>query len=227
MKRVLILLFVLANLYSKGQAKLEMSPIHMFAPANANTPASSVTYSTAVGITAFIKNTGTAAYTGSITLSAKRDTTAGVFCDSICLVTTSPLQPGDSIQGSLSFIPVPGPNGFKVAGNGNTIVVWPFASNVIIGDSLRDVVWITDANGIKEFESELFKLYPNPCINSINIKPIQQDNYKKIIIYDVFAKKIKELDYVETIDVSELKKGSYWMIIYYENATIKLPFIKE
>lgn len=227
MKQLLILLFVLTNLYSKGQAKLEMSPIYMISPASANTPASTVTYSTQVSISVYVKNTGNAVFSGAIAISAKRDTTTGVFCDSISIATLLPLQPGDSLQGSLSFTPTPGANGFKVAGNGNTIVVWPFASGVNVGDSLRSIIWVNDVNGIKEIESGMFNLYPNPTINQIHIKPTKQSDYKKTVMYDAFAQKIKELDYSETIDVSELKAGSYWLIIYSDTSIYTIPFIKN
>lgn len=227
MKRLLILLFVLANLYSKGQAKLEMSPVHLFTPANANTPASSVTYSTTVNLTVFVKNTGNATYSGSISVMAKRDTVGGVFLDSIHMVTLIPLQPNDSLQVPLSFIPSTGPNAFKVAGNGNTIVVWPFVIGTPIGDSLRSVVWVNDLSGVREIESNQFKLFPNPTIHQINIKPIKPLDYKKIIVYDAFARKVKEIEYSETIDVSELKSGSYWIIIYSDTSSYKIPFIKQ
>lgn len=227
MKQLFILLFVLATLYSKGQAKLEMSSIYAFSPANADTPTSSVTYSTPVSMTIYVKNTGNTAFNGSISVNAKRDTIGGVFCDSISITTLLPFLPGDSLQGTLSFTPTPGATGFKVAGNGNTIVVWPFASGVVLGDSLRNTLWINDASGIKEMEPSLFQLFPNPATNFLNIKPIKPFNYKKIIIYDMFAKKIKELSYSEIIDVSELKSGYYCIIISSETGSYRLPFVKE
>lgn len=227
MNRLLILLFVLASLLSKGQAKLEMSPIYTISPASANTPASTVTYSTTVNLTVFVKNTGNATYSGSISVMAKRDTIGGVFLDSIHMVTLIPLLPNDSLQVPLSFTPSPGANGFKVAGNGNTIVVWPYVSGIPTGDSLRSTIWVSDANSIKEIKSNQFKLFPNPAVNQIHIKPIKQSDYKKTIIYDAFARKIKELDYSETIDVSELKPGTYWLVIYSDSSSYKIPFIKE
>lgn len=227
MKRLLILLFMLANLYSNGQAKLEMSLVHVFTPANANSPSSSVTYSSTVNLTVFVKNTGNAAYSGSISVMAKRDTIGGVFLDSLHMITLVPLLPNDSLQVPLSFIPSPGPNAFKVAGNGNTIVVWPFVSGALLGDSLRSTVWVTDVISLKEIEQGMFRLFPNPTINQINIKPIKPLDYKKIIVYDVFARKVKEIEYSEIVDVSELKSGSYWIIIYSDTSSYKIPFIKQ
>jgi hypothetical protein len=51
--------------------------------------------------------------------------------------------------------------------------------------------------------------------------------YKNIIIYDVFGRKVTELAFNETIDVSELKAGTYWMIIHAENKSYRTNFIKE
>ena len=42
MKRLLILLIVLTELTSYGQAKIDMSPVFSFTPANATSPASNV-----------------------------------------------------------------------------------------------------------------------------------------------------------------------------------------
>ena len=58
MKRLLILLIVLTELTSYGQAKIDMSPVFSFTPANATSPASTVSYTTQVNFSAYIKNTG-------------------------------------------------------------------------------------------------------------------------------------------------------------------------
>lgn len=220
MKHLLLFVFVLAMFICNGQAKIEMSPFISISPND------TATYNSSVSLNVFVKNTGNLSYSGIITIYAKRDTVAGVFCDSTSLTTLMPFQPGDSLQASLTFSPTAGPNAFKVAGNGNTIVVWPI-SNSLIGDSLRTILWISDANGIKEFESDQFKLFPNPVFDTLTIKPFINAEYKKIIIYDVFARKVKEMQYSENIDLSELKSGTYWMIINSLNKSYRVPFIKE
>ena len=228
MKRLLILLFILAELASYGQAKIGMMSILSFTPASAITPSSTVTYSTGVSFRAYVKNFGNALFTGSVTVQAKRDTTAFVSgLDSITIGAT--LQPGDSVSVVLSFTPNPGPLGFKSGGNGNTIVVWPIIidGSGIDGDSVRPVIWVNDVNSVFEFENNEFKLYPNPVIHDLTIKAQNYNQYKNIIIYDVFARKVKELSFKETIDVSELNAGSYWMIINSEDKSYRINFIKE
>lgn len=228
MKRLLILLFVLAELASYGQAKIGMMSILSFTPASAITPSSTVTYSTGVSFRAYVKNFGNALFTGSVTVQAKRDTTAFVSgLDSITIGAT--LQPGDSVSVVLSFTPNPGPLGFKSGGNGNTIVVWPIiiAGSGIEGDSVRPIIWVNDLSSVFEFEKNQFKLFPNPVLNELTLKSNTNNNFKKIIIYDVFARKVKELSFKETIDVSELNAGSYWMIINSEDKSYRINFIKE
>lgn len=228
MKRLLILLFILAELVSYGQAKIGMMSILSFTPASATTPSSTVTYSTGVSFSAYVKNFGNAAFTGSITVQAKRDTALFVpVLDSITIGTT--LQPGDSVPVVISFTPNPGPLGFKSGGNGNTIVVWPIivAGSGIEGDSVRPIIWVNDLSSVFEFEKNEFKLYPNPVVHDLTIKSQSGYNYKKITIFDVFARKIKEINYKEIIDVSDLTAGSYWMIISSGDKSYRINFIKE
>lgn len=227
MKRFLILLFVLAELLSYGQAKIGMSPVLTFTPANATTPISSVTYSSSVSFMAYVKNFGNATFTGSVTVLTKRDTTFGPIVDSITIGLN--LIPNDSVSVSSSFVPSSGLSAFKSGGNGNTIVVWPyiFLGGAIQGDSVRSTIWVNGTAGIYEFEYRPFKLYPNPVIHDLTIKAQNNNQYKNIIIYDVFARKVKELSFKETIDVSELNAGSYWMIINSEDKSYRINFIKE
>jgi hypothetical protein len=140
------------------------------------------------------------------------------------------LAANDSSETVLTFTPTPGPNAFKSGGNGNTIVVWPFiapGTTTTIGDSVRPIIYISDANSVYEFEKTLFNIYPNPVSKDLIIKTSHAATYNRIVIYDVFARKVKELSFKETVDVSELQSGSYWMIIESETKSYRIPFIKE
>lgn len=227
MKRFLILLFIVTRLIGYGQAIIGMSPVFSFTPANAGTPSSSVNFGDTVYLQVSVKNHGNAYFSNWISLQAFRDTTNGVLCDSTNIFLS--LQPNDSASQIITFVPSFGPNAYKSAGNGNTIVVWPYIKmgGGIQGDSVRPVLWINSINRVSEFENNSFKLYPNPVINSLTIKSQSNADYKKIIIYDVFARKVKELTFIETIDVSDLKSGSYWMIISSESKSYRINFIKE
>lgn len=230
MKRILILFFVLAELASYGQAKIGMSPIFTFTPSGAGSPSVGVNYGDTVNLITWVKNSGSSPFNGWINLQAFRDTTSGVLCDSANISLN--LLPNDSISTILTFTPGPGVNAFKVGGNGNTIVVWPYiipggSSSAIQGDSVRPIVWISSVNSVFEFEKNQFNLYPNPVIQDLNIKTQSGIRYKNIVIYDMFARKVKELSFKETIDVSELNAGSYWMIINSEDKSYRINFIKE
>ena len=213
MKQFFLFLFVIIQTASFSQAKISMSQAFSITPIGATTPSSNVNYTTTVTFFGYISNKGTSSFTGTVAIQAMRDTTFGVFLDSTSIFAS--LLPNDSAAVSISFIPSPGNNAFKSGGNGNTIVVWPkvISGSAIIGDSLRPVIYVNATSSIFEFEKNSINLYPNPVINSLNITSENSERYKTIIIYDVFARKIKELSYQEKIDVSDLISGNYWMII--------------
>ena len=227
MKRLLLLIFVLFELISYGQAKIGMSPIFSFTPASAGTPSSTVNFADTVFLKVYIKNSGDVSFNNYIRINAFRDTTGGILCDSTGISLS--LAPNDSVPHILTFIPTSGPTAFKSGGNGNTIVVWPYIifGPGVQGDSVRPVVWINSVQSVFEFEKNQFKLYPNPVLHELTIKSINNSNYKKIIIYDVFARKVKEMTYKEIIDVSDLTAGSYWIIISSEEKSYRVSFIKE
>jgi hypothetical protein len=230
MKRLLIFLFVLTELVSYGQAKIGMSPIFSLTPMSAGTSSLGVQYGDSVSLTAYVKNYGNATFTGSLRVVAQRDTTNGIYCDSTAALFPPPLLPNDSILVVLSFTPTPGPNAFKVAGNGNTIVVWPFivSGATELGDSVRPVVWISSTSSVLELNKGNFKTYPNPVLHDITVSPLKEGHsYKTITIYDMFARKVKETIFKETTDVSDLVPGSYWMIIQSEEKSYRINFIKQ
>lgn len=229
MKRFLIFLFFLTTLatYAQIGAKIGMSPVLSFTPASATSPSSTATYSTPINFTAYVKNFGSAVFTGSITIQAKRDTIGGVLLDSVSIGGV--LQPNDSIPVAISFIPSAGAAAFKSGGNGNTIVVWPIIiiGTGELGDSARSTIWVNGATSIYELESTTFKLFPNPVISNLTIKSKDNIKYQNISIYDVFARKVKEFQFKETMDVSELNSGLYWMIIESEKKSYRVTFIKQ
>jgi hypothetical protein len=229
MKRLLILLFVILQVTSYSQAIIGMSHVFSFTPASAGTPLSTVNYGDTVHLAVYVKNSGNVNFNGVITIHSKRDTVGGVFCDTNSVVNS--IIAHDSVFIDLTILPTPGLGAFRSAGNGNTIVVWPLIKQTITptiyGDSVRPVLWINSVNSVREFENNLFKVYPNPVIHDLTIKAQNNNQYKNIIIYDVFARKVKELSFKETIDVSELNAGSYWMIINSEDKSYRINFIKE
>ncbi|MBI3518604.1 MAG: T9SS type A sorting domain-containing protein [Bacteroidetes bacterium] len=227
MKRFLILFLALVPIICLSQAKIGMSHSYTITPVAASSPTSGVLYGDSVHIYSFVKNSGNALFTGSVKLQVKRDTTNGVKCDSVAINVF--LQPNDSVLTLLTFAPAPGIYAFKSGGNGNTIVVWPFVidPSVLPGDSIKTTIWISGTAGIHEFDLNPFKLYPNPASQFITIKAQKPGIYKTMILYDVFARKIKELDFEEQVDVSDLKPGTYWIMIHTKDTSYRISFIKE
>lgn len=231
MKRLLFLVFLISSIVCHSQALISLSPVYSFTPAGANTSASTVTFSTSVSLKVYIKNKGNANFTGAIGVVAYRDTTGGILCDStttLCFI----MQPNDSISTTLTFTPSSGPNAFKSGGNGNTIVVWPYivpGSGDIgdIGDSVKTTVYVNDPNSVLELDKHSFSIYPNPVTQTIHLKNQNSSAYKYIVIYDVFGRKVKEASFKESIDVAELKTGNYWMMIYSDDKTYRVSFVKE
>ena len=227
MKRLLIFLFVIIELVSYGQAIIGMGSTYSLFPAAAGNSTVGVSFGDTITIYAAVVNTGNATFNGLITVSAKRDTTAGVSCGSNSFSLT--LIPGGSFTTSISFTTTSGPNAFKSGGNGNTIVVWPLiiTGSGVNGDSVRPIIYINDPNSVYEFEKTLFHIYPNPVLKDLTIKTPNLATYHRIVIYDVFARKVKEIAFKESIDVSELHAGSYWMIIESQTKSYRIPFIKQ
>ncbi len=227
MKRFLIIFLVLVPVIYLSQAKIGMGHSYTITPVAATNPSVGVLYGDSVHIYSYVKNSGNVAYTGSVQVQAKRDTTSGITCDS--LITNISLQPYDSILTHLVFTPTPGLYAFKVGGNGNTIVVWPYISNssVLMGDNFKSVIWISGAAGIREHEISPFNLYPNPVTQYLNINPLQQGNYKNITVYDMFARKVKEQRFETQIDLSDLAPGNYWLMIRSDNKHYYVRFVKE
>ena len=228
-QRILTFLLILTGLVGFGQvgAKIGMSPVLSFTPASATTPSSTVSYSNNISFTSYVKNYGTASFSGTVSVQSKRDTVLGVTLDTVSVFAS--LAPNDSIAVVSSFIPSQGVGAFFVAGNGNTIVVWPYIipGTAIPGDSVRVTIWVNTPISVFEFEKNQFKVYPNPVLHDLTIKPLSGASYKNIIIYDVFARKVKELSFKETINVSELSPGSYWLIINSEDKSYRINFMKE
>jgi hypothetical protein len=77
--------------------------------------------------------------------------------------------------------------------------------------------------GLDDIKTEMFRIYPNPASNVINL---EMENASSIRLFDIRGKLLKELNgaSIYTIDVSDLTTGMY-MIQSAEGKTVK--FIKE
>lgn len=217
---------MLLSVFCNAQARLSMSKYRNFIPAD------TVTYGTNVQLQVFIKNTGNTIFTGNINLIAKRDTvpSIGIVLDSIIISSVTLLpNSGDSIPAILEFVPTASvmPGTFKVNGNGNVIVVWPKSPSALFGDSVRPVLFINGTVGLNELSESNAVIYPNPTSNKVFIKLTENQIPKKYQVFDVFGRKVKEVEWIDSVDVSELNNGLYWVILFTENKSYKTKIIKQ
>lgn len=75
-----------------------------------------------------------------------------------------------------------------------------------------------------------FNVYPNPVENNLYIET--ELNVKEIAIYDIYGKETKvyslqTTDFVNTVDVTELKDGVYFVKIMTDNGEVVKRFIKK
>lgn len=94
----------------------------------------------------------------------------------------------------------------------------------LVGNTEMDFVLDVDAGvGIKEFANkEIISLYPNPTSNTLNVKTNSKIN-SEIEILNSIAQTVLKQKYSESIDVSKLVPGYYFIRI--DNSYSK--FIKE
>lgn len=59
--------------------------------------------------------------------------------------------------------------------------------------------------------------YPNPASDYISIKPEYLEQYRFAEVYNLFGKQIKNSEDLSRIDVSELEKGYYFLVLTDEN----------
>lgn len=73
------------------------------------------------------------------------------------------------------------------------------------------------------------KLYPNPANNFIKIENTENIKYKSLFVFNYLGKQIMEQnDYKESIDISNLEGGFYFVKLNYENGIIEtIKFLKN
>lgn len=227
MKNLLTLIICLSSLFSVSQVTLGMYGSYSITPVAATNQSVGVSYGSTITLSCFIQNKGTGSYTGPVAIYKRVDSLGPVgpvvFYDSIHVTN---LLPGDTF--GINVIDTIKPGVYRQAGNGNTIVVWPYVSGGQTLDSLvSGPVYVSGTAGIKEFEEELLSVFPNPTRQLLNIKPKPGVSYDQISIYDIQAKKVLELRFTEEVDVSCLAPGTYWIHVSTRNGKrFKAKFVK-
>jgi hypothetical protein len=89
----------------------------------------------------------------------------------------------------------------------------------------------TTAVGINEYtDSDLISMYPNPVSEILNILLKKEFNGSKVRIIDFMGRKIMEQEITglfNTIDVSRLAKGNYFLVIENNEHLISKRFIRQ
>ena len=223
MKTVVVIFFAIINIACYAQAKLGITATHLFSPND------TVGWGTPISLHVFVKNKGNATFIGKVDVKGKVDTISGVSCGVDSLSTNTTILPGDSVAATITFTPTSGLGGFnRVNCCGNVIVVWPYSANAVTLDSNRFTLYITSTTGIRERIENPFIIYPNPAKTTINIQQHSMAKFEKTVIYDAYARKIKEGSFSDVIDISDLSVGTYWFIITTtDNKVYKQQFMKD
>lgn len=83
---------------------------------------------------------------------------------------------------------------------------------------------------VNEVEAEKVKLYPNPAKHILNLDTKATTNVSSINIYNMLGQMviaIPDAENVSTIDVSDLKTGTYFIKVNTDKGTANTKFIKE
>lgn len=82
-------------------------------------------------------------------------------------------------------------------------------------------------NGINDIEkNKLIEIYPNPVNDILHIN-LNRSDVQDIYITDITGRKVIELDFAQTIDVSNLHKGLYYFTITSKSTTFVAKFLKK
>lgn len=208
--RTLVYIFVLlSSLCGIAQPQLGMSPNYTISPVSALSMPGLV-YTNTVTITGRIINKSTTTFSAG-TVSVMRAVKSGTFTSGVSTLYTSAITsiiPGDSI--TFTAVDTISALYYRADGNGNTIVVWPYASGAITKDSLRSgPVYVSEPTGIEEFDRHQLFIYPNPSSQTLFIRPEADRRFKELTIYDMQLKVVIRKPFEESTDIGSLPPGSY------------------
>lgn len=81
--------------------------------------------------------------------------------------------------------------------------------------------------GIEEFAFEKIKIYPNPVSDRLNFESNQTFVNSVVEIFDYLGQNVLQLEFSNSIDVSELASGVYMIKIINEDRSYYTKFVKE
>jgi hypothetical protein len=214
MKHLLSICFMLAfTLKINAQAKLDITRL-------VNLP-DTVYLNDIRNVTATLKNIGNSSYSGLVYFDVMVDSANGGLptyyrLDS-AFVNLAANGGLDSIEAYYQ-VPIVIPAGFKVGGNGNTVVIWPRAqNNVIPNDSIVVPVYVkVNQVGIHDLEafSRNLILVPNPAVNYMMVLSDQPNAIVAYKIKDITGKELVANTFFEQIPLNALTAGLYFIEFY-------------
>lgn len=223
MKKILFFLFMAVAASNNAQTAIGMSQIIPTNLVDTVTAGSSHTH------TVYVKNTGNVPFSDSITLyTAVNDSALGFnIVDVYNSNSVISINPGDSVAFALTAVYNLSPTGYKTGVD--IIVVWPYATNATITDSLTYSVYIIDPNGITEFNIyNSLKLYPNPAKDQLLIDAIENKKIKNIKLIDSKGSSINVELNGSMIHVENILPGIYILDLELENNQHRYgKFIKQ
>jgi hypothetical protein len=91
---------------------------------------------------------------------------------------------------------------------------------------------VTYSNGptssINENEVEnAFSIYPNPATATLQLTPLQNMNIQEVALLNMNGQKVKAIEGLSTIDISDLTNGLYFLQIISDKGTSTQKFIKN
>lgn len=223
MKKIFFFLFMAVAASNNAQTALGMSQI---VPVNlVDTVAAGSSHSHTV----YVKNTGNTVFNDSITIyTAVEDSLLGFnVVDVYNSNSIISLNPGDSAAFALTAVYNLSPTGYKTGVD--IIVVWPYATNATITDSLTYSVYIIDPNGINELNIYTsLKVFPNPAKDHVLIDAIENKKIKSIRLIDTKGCSLNIELNGSIINVENLSEGIYILDVELENNQHRYgKFIKQ
>ncbi len=224
MKKIFFFLFMAVVATSNAQTTaLGMSPIP---PINlVDTVFSGSSHSHTV----YVKNTGNTIFNDSLEIyTSVYDSLLGYnIVDVYNSNSTVLINPGDSVAFALTAVYNLSPTGYKTGVD--IIVVWPYATNATITDSLTYSVYIIDPNGINELNIYTsLKVFPNPAKDHVLIDAIENKKIKSIRLIDSKGSSLNIDLNGSIINVENLSEGIYILDIELENNQHRYgKFIKQ
>ena len=123
----------------------------------------------------------------------------------------------DAITGTISGTPtqVIPPTTFTVTANN------------LIGSCVTTLILSTSNLATDTFETQGFKIYPNPAKTILNIQSNNNVTIDKVILTDMTGKKVMETTQTNAINIEALSSGMYIIQAYSADAKHQSKFIKE